>query len=296
MARRLLSLILLAFLVLPWGCATSGSPGGGVIFISTQEEVRIGAQAARQIEKKYPVLRDSPVADYVEEVGQRLARVCDRHDITYHFKVLVSKEVNAFSLPGGWVYIFTGMLEKLDNTAQLAGVLGHEIGHIVARHAVKRLQIALGVGILYSIFLGRQGDPLTQNAVKFLINIAMSGYSRANEREADHLGIIYEYRAGYNPRGIIQVMEMIRGIHHGKISSWQKFLMDHPPPQERIRLLEGYLKQLPPEALHYPFYTKEYHREVLEPLKELPYPERREEREYYSPRHRRYSPGPRWSP
>ncbi len=294
MARRIPGLILLILLTLPWGCATSNNPGGGLIFIPTQEEVRIGAQAARQVEEKYRVLHDPVVSAYVNEVGQKLARVCDRHDITYHFKVLVGKEVNAFSLPGGWVYIFTGMLEKLDNTAQLAGVLGHEIGHIVARHAVKRLQIALGVGVLYSIFLGNQENPLTRDAVKFLINIAMNGYSRANEREADHLGLIYEYRAGYNPQGIIQVMEIIRGIHHGRISSWEKFLMDHPPPEERIRLLEGYLKQLPPQALDYPFYREEYHREVLDPLKNLLL----HRKERFSPlgHGRPYSPGPRWSP
>jgi len=263
-------LFLLASIISAYGCATTehGRPGG-LVLIPTQEEVNIGAQVARQVEKKYPVLKDHPAADYVEEVGQRLARVCDRHDITYHFKVLVGKDVNAFSLPGGWVYIFTGMLEKLDNTAQLAGVLGHEIGHIVARHAVKRLQIALGVGILCSLFVGEKAGPLTQNAIKLIINMALHGYSRANEREADRLGLIYEYRAGYNPKGIIQVMEILRGIHHGRIHSWQKFLLDHPPPQERIRLLEQYLRLLPPEAMKFPFYRREYHEEVLETLKRL---------------------------
>ena len=294
MLKRLLGLILLIAL-LPWGCATTGpgNPGGGLVFISTQEEVRIGAQVARKVEKRYPVLRDDPVAHYVAEVGQRLIRVCDRRDITYHFKVLVGDQVNAFSLPGGWVYVFTGLLEKLDNTAQLAGVLGHEIGHVVARHAVKRLQLALGVGILYSLFVGERGGPLTQDAVKLIINLAMNGYSRANEREADRLGLIYEYRAGYNPQGILQVMEILRGIHHGRVSSWQRFLMDHPPPQERIRLLESYLRRLPPQALKYPFYRREYHLEVLEPLKSLG---RLEKKRFLPHRYRRPSPGPGGSP
>ncbi len=271
MLKRALRSLLLAFLFFAYGCATTGPgrPGGGLVLIPTQEEVNIGAQVARQVERKYPVLRNHPAADFVEEVGQRLARVCDRHDVTYHFRVLVGKEVNAFSLPGGWVYVFTGLLEKLDNTAQLAGVLGHEIGHIVARHAVKRLQIALGVGILYSLFVGERAGPLTQNAIRFIMDLAMKGYSRANEREADRLGLLYEYRAGYNPQGIIQVMKILRGIHHGRIPSWERFLLDHPPPQERITLLERYLRLLPPDALMYPFYRGAYHREVLEPLKRL---------------------------
>ncbi len=260
------------FLALLWGCATSqnGHPGGGLVLFSTQEEIRIGAQAAREIERRYQVLRDPGISSYVNEVGQRLAQVCDRPDIVYHFKVLEGKDVNAFSLPGGWVYVFTGLLDKLDNTAQMAGVLGHEIGHVVARHAMKRLQWAMGIGIVYTALAG-ESNILTQNALKFLINIAMSGYSRSNEREADHLGFIYEYRAGYNPQGIIQVMEILRGIHHGRVPSWQRFLLDHPPPQERIALLKSYLKNLPPSALDYPFYREDYHKKVLRPLRSLGY-------------------------
>jgi len=260
------------FLVLLLGCATgqNGNPGGGLVLFSTPQEIKIGAQAAREIERKYRVVRNPVVSSYVNEVGQRLAQVCDRPNLVYHFKVLEGKDVNAFSLPGGWVYIFTGLLEKLDNTAQMAGVLGHEIGHIVARHAMKRLQWAMGIGILYAAVAG-ESSPLTQNALKFLLNIVMSGYSRSNERQADHLGFIYEYRAGYNPQGIIQVMEILRGIHHGKVASWQKFLLDHPPPEERIALLKSYLSKLPPSALDYPFYRKEYHEKVLKPLRDLGY-------------------------
>ena len=249
------------------GCATSSGGGNGFVIIPTQEEISIGRQAAREVEKKYTLLHDPEVNGYVEHIGQRLAQVSDRPDIRYHFRVIEGKEVNAFSLPGGWVYVFTGLLEKLDNTAQLAGVLGHEIGHVVARHAMKRLEMAYGIGILYSAFVGGRTGPLGQSVIKFLVGIAMNGYSRSNEREADRLGMIEEYRAGYNPRGIIQVMEILRGIHHGAVPNWQKYLLDHPPPEERIALLERQLRYLPGDALDYPFYKREYHESVLDPLR-----------------------------
>jgi predicted Zn-dependent protease len=260
-------LLCLLLTVLVTGCATSNGKRDGFSIISTQEEMNIGRLAAREVERKYTLLRDPKINSYIESVGYRLAEVSDRPDIPYHFKVIEGEEVNAFSLPGGWVYVFTGLLEKLDNTAQLAGVLGHEIGHVVARHAVKRLEMSYGIGILYSAFVGGRAGPVGQTIVKFLIGIAMNGYSRGNEREADRLGMIEEYRAGYNPRGIIQVMETLRGIHHARSSNWQKYLMDHPPPEERIALLEKQLRYLPPEALNYPFYKEKYHKNVLSPLR-----------------------------
>ena len=124
------------------------------ILIPTPQEVSIGRQAASQIEKKVKLCKDPVINEYVEFIGKKIAAVSDRHDIIYHFKVIESDELNAFALPGGWVYIYTGLLRHLRNEAELAFVLGHEVGHIVGRHAVRRLQFIYGIDFILSLLLG----------------------------------------------------------------------------------------------------------------------------------------------
>ncbi|MCK4673685.1 M48 family metalloprotease, partial [candidate division WOR-3 bacterium] len=131
---------ILALIFLIIGCVTTG-PGGkkSLILIPTSEEVQIGKEVAQDVESSEKLLNNQTVQNYVNKVGQKIAKVCDRKDVKYKFKVLDNKEINAFACPGGFIYIYSGLLKIFDNEAQLAAVLAHEIGHVVARHSIKRL-------------------------------------------------------------------------------------------------------------------------------------------------------------
>jgi len=161
----LLSTLLLLF------CATTG-PGGkkSLILISTKQEVSLGKEFAQEIDSTNPISKDEILKSYVNQVGQKIAKISDRPDLKYHFSVIDTPIVNAFACPGGFIYIYTGLLNIMDNEAQLAGVIAHEISHIVARHGIKRLQKVLGLQILLSIALG-ESSQLTQNAISAGVGI-----------------------------------------------------------------------------------------------------------------------------
>jgi predicted Zn-dependent protease len=173
-------------------CVTTG-PGGktDLILISTAEEVEIGKQVAGDVEAKEKLLKNSTVQNYVDGVGQSIAKVCDRRDVEYKFKVIDKDEINAFACPGGFIYIYTGLLNILDNEAQLAGVLAHEISHVVARHSVKKLQNIYGYSILAQIALGDKAEGVAGDIVNIAAMLILQGYSRDNEFEADRYGILY---------------------------------------------------------------------------------------------------------
>ncbi|MBE0478903.1 M48 family metalloprotease, partial [Candidatus Aerophobetes bacterium] len=157
----------------------------GAVLIPTQLEVSIGAEVARQIESKYKLLNNPELTAYVNDVGQKLVKVCGRRDVEYHFKILDEEMVNAFACPGGFIYVTTGILKLMDNEAELAVVLGHEIGHIAARHGAKKLQAQIGYSLLLS-FLFKDQD--VRNIANVAFNLIFLGYGRQDEFEADNLG------------------------------------------------------------------------------------------------------------
>ena len=138
-------------------CVTTG-PGGktDLILISSAEEVEIGQQVATEVESKEKLLSNATIQNYVNGVGQSIAKICDRTDIEYKFKVIDKDEINAFACPGGYIYVYSGLLETLDNEAQLAAILSHEVSHLVARHSMKKLQNIYGYAILAEIALGEK--------------------------------------------------------------------------------------------------------------------------------------------
>ena len=235
--------ILVSLSLLLLSCATTG-PGGkkSLILISTRQEVSIGESLVQDIESQNEVTDDSILAEYINQVGQKIANLSDRTDIEYHFKVLESPEINAFACPGGFIYIYTGLLKTMDNEAQLAGVLAHEIGHVVARHSVKRLQQVLGFQVLLSIALGESSE-LTQKAIGTGFVLIMQGYSRKNEFEADYNGALYMAQAGYHPRGMIQLFGKFKKMEKGrKDSALDQLLASHPPTADRIAKVEEHIQ------------------------------------------------------
>ena len=153
----LLSLSVIAILMSLGGCATTGVNIGDFNLVSSPQEVQMGDSLSLEVESKYPMLKNETVGAYVNEVGQRIVSVCDRRDIPYYFKVVADKkQVNAFALPGGHIYVYEGLLLEASNEAQLAAVLAHEVGHVVARHAAKQLTKQYGYSLLVSLILGNQ--------------------------------------------------------------------------------------------------------------------------------------------
>lgn len=216
------------------GCATTG-PGGerSVIIISTAQEVQIGAAVDQNIRQEYQVLNDPQLATYVTGVGQRVAAHSERQDVTYSFILLLSDEVNAFAAPGGYIYVTTGLLEAAGDEAELAGVLGHEIGHVVGRHSVRRLQTAYGAALAADLVLGDRGT--LQAIAAVATQVVLMKNSRENELESDHFGIKYSYAAGYDPRAILgffgTLLELQGGPSPGGVAPW---FSTHPATEERI--------------------------------------------------------------
>lgn len=242
--------VLLVFFIV--SCVTTG-PGGKTdfIFISTPEEVEIGRQVSADVESKEKLLRNSNVQNYVNEVGQKIARICDRTDIEYKFKVIDKKEINAFACPGGYIYVYTGLLEILDNEAQLAGVLSHEVSHLVARHSIKKLQNIYGYSILAQIALGDKAEGVAGDIVNVAAMLILQGYSRDNEFEADRYGILYTKNAGYNPKGMIQVFGKFKEMQGNPPPAVLGLLSSHPPPEDRIRKGESEIRKIGGTGLPY---------------------------------------------
>jgi predicted Zn-dependent protease len=171
---------------------------------------------------------------------------------------LESPEINAFACPGGFIYIYTGLLKTMDNEAQLAGVLAHEIGHVVARHSVKRLQQVLGIQVLLSIALGESSE-ITQKAIGTGFVLILQGYSRQNEFEADYNGAYYMTTAGYHPRGMIQLFEKFKEMEKGrKDTALDQLLASHPPTADRIAKVEEHIRSFNLADRELAFGEKEY--------------------------------------
>ncbi|UCD16869.1 MAG: M48 family metalloprotease [Candidatus Zixiibacteriota bacterium] len=231
------------------GCATTG-PGGkqSLILIGSATEVSIGESMDQEIRAKNQILQDSSWQGYMDEISGRIVSRCDRRDIEYHFAIIKSDQVNAFATPGGYVYLYTGLLKTMDNEAELAAVMAHEISHVVARHGIKRLQAAMGVALLQELLLGESPEALN-TVVNVGLGLTFAEYSRENEREADTYGMQYMMAAGYHPDAAITMFEKLASMSDGSPGFFERLSMSHPQTQERIanaKALIASLKPLPP--------------------------------------------------
>ena len=197
------------------GCAQNPVSGkSDFVMMSEEQEIAIGRQYNEQaIKKQYQVYGSKPLQDYVDRIGQKLAKNSHRPNLQYRFSVLDTPEVNAFALPGGYVYITSGIMAYLNSEAELAAVLGHEIGHVTARHPVRQQSAAqatnLGLAVA-SIFVPQIGSNLGQNLVNIMGGALLSGYGREHELEADRLGAQYLARSDYDPQAIIRVLRVLK--------------------------------------------------------------------------------------
>jgi predicted Zn-dependent protease len=208
--NALLLSLLLASLYLA-GCATNPVTGDSdLVFMSEDEEIAIGRKNHQEIIDHYGVYGDQALNDYVQRVGRKLAQVSHRSNLIYRFTVLDTPEVNAFALPGGYIYITRGLLVYLSTEAQLAAVLGHEIGHVTARHAVRQHSAAMTAGILGAVIAAATDIPAAGDLTNIAGTALVRGYGRSHELEADSLGSEYLARAGYDPDAMLDVIRVLK--------------------------------------------------------------------------------------
>lgn len=241
-------------------CATTG-PGGktSLIFIPASQEIAIGEGMAKQVETEEKVLNDQEWQAYINEVGQKIVKVCDRQDIQYQFKVIESDQINAFAAPGGYVYFYTGLLKEMENEAEMAAVMAHEISHVVARHSVKRIQAAMGVTLAYELVFGESGSSQALDAaIGIGMGLSFASYSRSNEREADEFGLVYLVKAGYNPQGAVTMYEKLAAMGGGDRSVFEQLSSTHPDTQERINNAKNQIDGMKPLAGNLQFNTDRY--------------------------------------
>ena len=196
------------------GCAQNPVSGQqDFVTMSEAQEINFGRSADADVRKQYKAYESDALQGYVDSVGQRLAQHSHRPNIKYHFTVVDSPEVNAFALPGGYVYITRGILAYLNSEAELAAVLGHEIGHVTARHGVRQASAAQAADIglsIASILFPEINNSVGQSLGNVLGGALLSGYGREHELEADRLGADYLARTEYNPHAMIEVIDVLK--------------------------------------------------------------------------------------
>ncbi|MFH1061434.1 MAG: M48 family metalloprotease [Candidatus Omnitrophota bacterium] len=209
-------------------------------FYSDEKEVKIGNSLSVSVEKKFKPDNDPLIQQRINQIGKKLVAVNDRKEINYYFKVLESKkdEINAFALPGGYVYIFRGLWDEIsDNDDKIAAVLSHEIAHIAARHSVKRMQSAVGANVMSILVLGSSKmDSYSKRKAMQGINQLILSYSRQDEIEADILATKYLKKAGYDALGIVEVLAVLEKSERDKPISpghWRT----HPYITERRKVV-----------------------------------------------------------
>ncbi|MFA4888203.1 MAG: M48 family metallopeptidase [Candidatus Omnitrophota bacterium] len=226
------------------GCISLYNPAtqrNEIYFIDTKQEVAIGRNMDAEVSKKYPIIKDQQMQQRLDTIGEKIARASDRNDLQYNFKIIRDLEFNAFAIPGGFVYVNSGLIQAATDD-ELACVLAHEVGHIAARHSVKRLQATLGYQILINIALAATPAQMAVNksiiaqAVDIAFNFTSLGYSRQDEFLSDKLAIKYARKAGFDPNGMVSFFEKLK-IEAEKKGPQIKipFLSSHPPVEERIK-------------------------------------------------------------
>ena len=238
-----IALLLLALLA---GCATTGVNRGDVNLVSLDEEWQLGQQLERDLARQLPLVNDRALVAYVNEMGQRIVRQTELGNRPWKFHVVADPEINAFNIPGGHVYVNTGLIESVDDAAELAGVMAHEIAHGVARHGTERLTKAYGLNIGAGLLLGQNPAVYEQILAQILAGGAIAKFSRGDERESDRLGVRYMYEAGYDPFGMPEVFEKLMQQKRQRRSAVNQFFATHPLTEDRITATRREAEKLPP--------------------------------------------------
>jgi len=247
---KMLARMLVVYLVVVPCVEARVEPTHGFDIFSQDEEIQLGKQNAAEVMKQLPVLPDSdPVTQYVQKLGSRLAARAPGYQWPYNFHVVNVKEINAFALPGGPIFVNLGTIQAADNEAQLAGVMSHEISHVVQRHGTRAASKQMGAQLPLAILGGLMGNSTLAKAAEMGISFGVGSYflknSRQSESEADLLGTDIMYDSGYEPHQMAAFFEKLeKQMGAGANSMINQFMSDHPNPGNRAEAVTREVKTL----------------------------------------------------
>jgi predicted Zn-dependent protease len=220
------------------GCTSGDIPWKEFSLVSVDQEIAIGREANDQVRRDVPEVSDTATTDYVTSIGERLVEAASGPEYPYTFSVADYREINAFALPGGPIWLHRGVLHAATNESQVAGVLAHEVAHIAMRHAAgqltKGIMANLGLGLLSAMLGNMGGADTTQVAAQLLTNGIFLKFSRDDEREADRVGLQIMRDAGWDGRGMLELLELLQREARDNPSSVEIFFSSHPAPQDRV--------------------------------------------------------------
>jgi len=242
MYRRTFSALLVTLMLTPAIALAQTKVKPGFNLFSPEQDVEVGRESAVQAEQQLPILRDAAVQDYVNRIGQSLARNAGGPNFQYQFRVVNASDINAFALPGGYIYVNRGVLDQARNEGEVAGVLAHEISHVALRHgthqASKAYAAQAGLSILGGLLGGHVGEGAANiiNAVGgFGLNVVFLKYSRDLESQADVRGSQILAATGYSPVDMVNFFKTLETVDKSKKTNW---LSDHPAPPDRVARIE----------------------------------------------------------
>ncbi len=255
------------------GCAVNPITGEEeLMLLPRNQDIEIGRKYAPEVEKQMGGRIDNPgLQNYINYIGQKVARVSHSPDWEYNFAALKHESVNAFALPGGYIFITRGMLEKLHSEAQLVGVLGHEIGHVVARDSSAAMSREIGITLLLTAVATENASQGVMTVADLASQIVGLKYSRKDERDADLAGMEYTVLAGYDPYGMVETMQM---LHEEDNIRPVEFLSTHPSSENRITYLKSRIQTKYYNTAGLKVGKEEYEKFVIQ---QLPPPEAKQE-------------------
>ena len=242
--RKTAILLALSIMAMTGGCATreynTATGKEDIIFVNTQKEVNIGKSIAQSIEKSKEIKLDPDplMTEHVREVGQKIASVSDRKEVRYTFRVIDKDDVNAFALPGGYVFVFKGLVDKVSRDDELAAVIAHEIAHVVARHSIKRLQGSVGYDILRILMAVTGAGSGDAGRIDAAFGQLIMSYSREDEALADKLAIKYLKEAGYDPWAVVSLLKKLQEADRTAPIRPYTSYRSHPYVADRIRMVK----------------------------------------------------------
>lgn len=226
---------------------------------SIEKEINLGHNLAGDVEMNANLLQDPLVRSYVDDLVQRLVRNSDAR-VPFTVKVIDSDEINAFALPGGYLYVNTGLIHQAETEAELAGILAHEIAHVTARHMTKQMtkKRLLQWFTLPLLFVGGPVGFGIQQALGLAVPLTFLKFERGAETEADFLGLQYTYRAGYDPTALIDILERLKEIEGQKEGGLAKIFASHPMTRDRIKKAQTEIAEVLPPRSDYVVSTSEF--------------------------------------
>jgi predicted Zn-dependent protease len=227
--------------------------------MSLDKEIALGRQLAAQVEKQSRLFTDPVVTEYVNRLEQNIVRNSDAK-VPFNTKIIESEEVNAFALPGGFVFVNTGLLKAADEEAELAGVLAHETAHVAARHAAKTAakETTVNIASIPLIFLGGPAGVAARQGASLGVPVTFFKFTRAQEAEADYLGAQYMYKTGYDPSAMLRFFEKLQAKEKAKSTTVSTLFKDHPPTPARIAAVKKEIETILPDRGEYIITSSEF--------------------------------------